>query len=220
MHLLPETDPRRAVWAQCESPIEQYLCVALFTLLGCKAVPGPFNRSRLRQLTELAGDGPACFLFAQHPIGTYRADFLAVAVNPETGEHGKLIIECDGKKYHSSDEQVLYDRRRDDEIESAGYRIVRYPGIANHIQMRYPGIAIHRRMREVVEDIRKRVDPFGEMCIPAADLDEYVRWLLIFTPDPQLKRKRQEERDAYWQAISADNEMMDADAGWRWADVL
>ena len=83
MQFLPEDDPRREVWEQAQSPIEKYLATALFALLGCKAVSGPFDRSRLPQLAELAGDPPACFLFAQHPIGIYRADFLLVIVDPQ-----------------------------------------------------------------------------------------------------------------------------------------
>jgi very-short-patch-repair endonuclease len=210
MQFLPETDPRRAVWGQCESPIEQYLCVALFALLGCRAKFGSFSPARLWRLAEMAGDAPACFLFAQHWIGTYRADFLLVCVNPETRTHRKLIIECDGKAYHAGDEQIARDLSRDDEIERAGYRV-----------MRYPGVALFRRMLEVIDEIKEWIEQSGVVCSAPVDLSGYAWLLLRATPDREVYRERQKERDAYWQMLrEKDNELMDAEAGWRWKDTL
>src|SRR3954452_14491076 len=135
MEFLPENDPRRQVWEQAQSPIEKYLAVALFVLLGCKAAPGPFDRSRLPQLAKLAGYDSAAFLFAQHPIGIYRADFLLVLVDPQQRKSKLLLIECDGKHYHTSDEQIARDKQRDAEIKEAGYRIIRVNGSFIHQRM-------------------------------------------------------------------------------------
>lgn len=179
MMFLPKDDPRHKVWDQCESPIEQHLCCALFILLGCKAVEGPFDYSRLPQLAELAGDAPACFLFAQHSIGRYRADFLLVAVDPHSRRHRRIVIECDGKHYHGGEEQIARDERRDSEIHESGYRVVRYSGAD-----------IHGDMREVIAGIKLWVQASGIVCEPAYG----ASLLLAFTPSRSDQKARKEAR--------------------------
>ncbi len=124
MAFLPENDIRREVWAACESPIEQWLCRGLFILLGCRAVAGAYDQTRRAELAKIAGSEPAAFLFAQHRIGRYRADFLVVLVDPTKRISRHFIIECDGKNFHSSDEQRSRDAERDAAILAGGYRVV------------------------------------------------------------------------------------------------
>lgn len=119
MRFLPEDDQRRRVWARCESPIEQILCIALFAYLGLEAVSGDFSSERI---PELVRDHPTAFLFAQQAIAGYRLDFLIVTADRE----GCVLfaLECDGRDYHSSKNQRLYDKHRDAVLRSAGCREV------------------------------------------------------------------------------------------------
>lgn len=84
---------------QCESPIERRL---------------------LRALRFALPDGVA--LFCQAPIGMYRADFLAQRADL------RVVIEADGREFHTSPEQREYDQRRDEYMIKKGYRVLRYTG--------------------------------------------------------------------------------------------
>lgn len=57
-------------------------------------------------------------LVAQYTVGRYRLDFAI----PER----KLGIEIDGLQYHSSQESIIKDRRRQRDLEQQGWRIVRF----------------------------------------------------------------------------------------------
>lgn len=60
------------------------------------------------------------FPITQYQIGPYRADFFIEEFN--------LVIECDGQDFHSSDEQIKYDRQRDEYMRNLGYKVERYTG--------------------------------------------------------------------------------------------
>jgi very-short-patch-repair endonuclease len=53
----------------------------------------------------------------QHVIGNYIADFVCLPA--------RLVVEVDGDT-HGSDEAELKDARRTEEIERAGYRVIRF----------------------------------------------------------------------------------------------
>jgi very-short-patch-repair endonuclease len=55
-------------------------------------------------------------VFTQHKVGPYRGDLF---IPP------KLIIECDGKKYHQDKDK---DKRRDKFIKQQGYKVIRVSG--------------------------------------------------------------------------------------------
>lgn len=57
-------------------------------------------------------------LVSQHPVGKYRIDFAI----PEL----KFGIEIDGLAYHNGQDSFMKDRSRQREIESQGWRIVRF----------------------------------------------------------------------------------------------
>jgi very-short-patch-repair endonuclease len=59
-------------------------------------------------------------LTPQHPIGNYRVDFACL--------EGKIAIELDGHATHSSPDAIAYDRKRQREIEFAGWRVIRFGG--------------------------------------------------------------------------------------------
>jgi very-short-patch-repair endonuclease len=110
-----------------ESPIEGILCTALYRDLGYRRGPGVFDRSIISNLREAAGGTSAGWVFTQHQIGRYRADLLIVAV-PSTGSVETLVVECDGKDFHSSTTQIADDIERAAEIRRVGYRLIRFSG--------------------------------------------------------------------------------------------
>ena len=73
-------------------------------------------------------------LRTQVKVGPYRADLL---IEDRRGEMARrLVIECDGQAFHSSDQAIDRDRRRDRWFA------------ANHIfVMRFSGAEIHRDAR-------------------------------------------------------------------------
>lgn len=56
----------------------------------------------------------------QKPIGKYFADFYYPKNN--------LVLEVDGRDYHTSEEQKAYDDERNEFMNSLGYVVVRVPG--------------------------------------------------------------------------------------------
>ena len=58
----------------------------------------------------------------QWKVGAYRIDMVAIYKNQ------KIAIECDGEKYHSSDEQVRNDIERQSVLERLGWRFIRIRG--------------------------------------------------------------------------------------------
>lgn len=59
---------------------------------------------------------------AQKKIGNYRAD-LFIEMDGK-----KIVVECDGKEFHSSSEQRAHDKERDDFMERAGLLVLRFTG--------------------------------------------------------------------------------------------
>ncbi len=59
---------------------------------------------------------------AQALIGRYHVDFLV----EENGT--QVVVECDGKLYHSSDEAKKTDEERDSYLQSRGYPVLRFTG--------------------------------------------------------------------------------------------
>jgi very-short-patch-repair endonuclease len=53
----------------------------------------------------------------QHPVGKYFADFACIEIG--------LIVELDGGQ-HADAAEVEYDRKRSDELASAGFRVLRF----------------------------------------------------------------------------------------------
>lgn len=211
MLFLDESDPRREVWEGCESAIEKLLCCAIFSYLGCKAVSGPFDEPRLPQLAEIAGEQPACFLFSQHSVGIYRVDFLLIAVDPQRRTSRRLVVECDGKDFHTSEQQIARDQKRDEEIAEAGLRVVRFTGSS-----------IHSQMGSVIREIREWAEGCGVIC----ERDSFATWLDIFTPSSAWNYERQQRRLEYWEAERAEERrskpdfVTDIGTSGRWADTL
>jgi hypothetical protein len=103
----------------CESPIEEEMAMGLSRWPDCEPHPAPCTPSLFRH----AETGGKRLLFAQHPIGRFRADFLLVAASCQP-----LVIECDGLEWHSGQEMWTRDFDRDQEMRRLGYNIVRFGG--------------------------------------------------------------------------------------------
>lgn len=56
----------------------------------------------------------------QEQVGRYRID---IAFKKE-----KIAIECDGKAYHSTKQQLANDRRKDRYLRNEGWRVLRFSG--------------------------------------------------------------------------------------------
>jgi very-short-patch-repair endonuclease len=88
----------------CESPIEVELGVQF--LIAFRAIGSDDFK-----------------LVPQHVLGPFRYDFAVM-------RHGKLIglIECDGKEFHSTKEQIANDHAKDKLAAKMGVRIFRFSG--------------------------------------------------------------------------------------------
>ena len=63
---------------------------------------------------------------AQTQIDPYRADFTLTQIS-----HAPLlrvVIECDGWEYHSTQEDQSHDRKRENYMKSRGWSVVRFAG--------------------------------------------------------------------------------------------
>lgn len=58
----------------------------------------------------------------QEPFGPYRADIMVVV-----GQH-KLVVECDGAQFHSSQQMIEHDKRRDRFCASNDIAVMRFTG--------------------------------------------------------------------------------------------
>lgn len=79
-------------------------------------VESPFEQEVYECLLEKI-DGKS--ITPQKRIGGFRVDFLI-----EIGDE-KVVIECDGKTYHSSNEAYAYDMFRQRELEDLGFKVYR-----------------------------------------------------------------------------------------------
>lgn len=128
-------DPRwRSDFLQfCQSPAETAFLEAMIAAYDLKPQKGILQGSGLT-------------LDLQVKMSSYRADFVAC---------GWLVIEIDGAAYHSSDEAVARDRKRDEFMEGLGYRVLRLPA---KLVFRSPKDAVSR-VRAALAAGRSRVQP-------------------------------------------------------------
>jgi very-short-patch-repair endonuclease len=101
-----------------ESPIETFFG-ARFALRArplCDALGWEF----------LVGSGDAdLVLHPQFPLGRFRYDF---AVRTKGQLKPLILVECDGKDFHSSSEQQANDLLKDAAATNAGIRLIRFTG--------------------------------------------------------------------------------------------
>lgn len=104
-----------------DSPIESILGAAIILCFRDGGKP-------LVLATDISEAPAKLLLVPQFKWGIYRSDWAIY--NPKTT--GALLIECDGKDYHSSDEQIAHDKKKDQAAHDRGYLTVRFSGSQIH----------------------------------------------------------------------------------------
>ena len=106
-----------------ESPIEQQMLIGFMRDKRFTLVKGG----------EATGQG--YFIYPQMQVDSYRADFIVKASGYKGGQriwppnsHAVIAVECDGREFHTSPEDVEYDRIRDAYFLSKGIDTMRFSG--------------------------------------------------------------------------------------------
>lgn len=114
---------RRGI-AQCESPVERQLALAL-------AQTGGFRWRLPDEVAEVVGCWEALriTLLSQVSAGPYRADFAVVRAGWSPGMPLRLAIEVDGARFHfDTNTQAERDRSRDRFLIATGATVIRFAG--------------------------------------------------------------------------------------------
>lgn len=111
----------------CESPIEVQLGGRLAIALQNHAAwlpDGPaFALTKQEQIPLFKT--PHLLLIPQFCWSRFRFDF---AIQFSWEKQPRLLIECDGRQFHSTPEQIANDRRKDNQAAQAGMRVLRFSG--------------------------------------------------------------------------------------------
>lgn len=149
--VMDETDPKRALVSACvldchwapkllekaallegvaESPIE--------TILGAHILAA-MEGLRLCSQSQLSDmERGHMYLVPQFKFDRYRFDFAFMAAGED---RPLLVVECDGKDFHSSQKQMARDRARDDHMRGLGVPVRRFWGTLIH---RNPKLCVFR----------------------------------------------------------------------------
>jgi very-short-patch-repair endonuclease len=104
-----------------DSPIETILGAAIILCFQNCGKP-------LLLASEPSEDAKGLLLVPQFKWSVYRSDWAIY--NPKTS--GALLIECDGKEFHSTESQVSHDREKDQAAHDRGYLTMRFTGSQIH----------------------------------------------------------------------------------------
>lgn len=107
----------------CESPIEHMLGAALLEMFERAGV-----RLSLCKADHLEQAPSGLLLVPQFRWGYYRSDWAIVIAKPLSA----LLIECDGRDFHSSPEQKAHDAKKDAAALDRGYLTMRFTGSEIH----------------------------------------------------------------------------------------
>lgn len=108
-------------FAICESPIERLFYAGFFPL----------------QLVHNLRRPGRVIIQPQVSVLGYRADFVTAIVCQNTEQRRtclhRIVVECDGHDYHErTKEQAARDKKRDREMQAAGYEVWRFTGSELH----------------------------------------------------------------------------------------
>ncbi|ALN73550.1 endonuclease domain-containing protein [Aureimonas sp. AU20] len=113
----------------CESPIEVAFGVAFVMAARSAGVDVeifPKSQANLR-----SGSKAVFYITPQVDLLGYRADFVAGLYI--ANDKKMVVVECDGHAFHNiTKETVSRDRRRDREMQAAGWRVLRFTGSDIH----------------------------------------------------------------------------------------
>ena len=104
-----------------QSPIEHILYIALKTVIEVESIPW-YSMDR-----EKGNIG--ILVLPQPNIAGHYVDFYIGYFAKDSKDSATVIVECDGHDFHEKDKkQAAADKRRDREIQDAGYVVRRYAG--------------------------------------------------------------------------------------------
>lgn len=107
-----------AIGNNTESPIELQLGAAVIMQFERAGTP-------IKLCLDLPEDKPeGLLLVPQFKWSYYRSDWAIV--NPKQG--GALLIECDGRPFHTAPHQLAHDRKKDAAAHDHGYLTIRFSG--------------------------------------------------------------------------------------------
>lgn len=102
-----------------ESPIEQQLGAAIWMYFDRHK-----NQLKLCLMVDFNDAPDELLLVPQFAWSYYRSDWAIL--NPKRA--GGLLIECDGKEFHSTSEQIAHDKKKDQAAHDHGYLTMRFTG--------------------------------------------------------------------------------------------
>jgi len=114
-----------AIQAQTESPIETQFGgqLAGFLTIGCERARLPFAMLEGKKESDFASG--TILLIPQFQWAGFRFDF---ALKVSDADRAMILIECDGEEFHSTDEQLANDQKKDAAAKVAGLVLFRFTG--------------------------------------------------------------------------------------------
>ena len=106
-----------------DSPIETRIGAAVLMLFERLRLP-----LKLAKMIDLEKTPDQLLLVPQFAWSYYRSDWAIL--NPKRA--GALLIECDGKEFHSSVDQIAHDNRKDAAAHDRGFLTMRFTGSEIH----------------------------------------------------------------------------------------
>lgn len=134
-----------AVAGLCESPIETSLARSLFQAGMFKLSPSGIPDEKR---------GGWVYVVPQYEVGRYRLDFALFCIAYD-GEIIQIDLECDGKEFHSTADQVRRDADRNATLVSEGW-----------VVLRYRGGPVHHRPNECANEIQEFIECVMGECPP------------------------------------------------------
>lgn len=116
---------------RADSPIESILGAAIMLCFQRGGKP-------LTLASEPTPNAKGLLLIPQFKWLVYRSDWAIY--NPKTT--GALLIECDGKEFHSGPERIAHDQKKDQSAHDLGF-----------LTMRFSGSRIHRSADDCAKEI-------------------------------------------------------------------
>lgn len=110
----------REIGSSCESPIEEALGAEILLAAERAGIV-----LRLCTTVDLSNQDDGLILVPQFRWSVYRSDWAIMKNLPDASA---LLIECDGKEFHSSPEQIVHDLKKDAAALDRGFLTLRFSG--------------------------------------------------------------------------------------------
>lgn len=134
----------QAVRPHCESPIEVILGAQLLAHM-LAAFEGRAHLGKQEDI-EAAPKDSVC-LVPQYRFGRYRYDFAIGCPSAKVW----VFIECDGRDFHITPEQIANDKRKDDIAAKVGIPVLRFTGSDIHKNGSYCASLVIQKLTELLK---------------------------------------------------------------------